>query len=383
MKNCYKLEAVNDKKSHAKDDTQRELALITSETHMNNNTEIWYADSGANSHMTYSQNGLYNLTRLCKTIIVGNGEELECKMKGDLKLYTKDGDGRKITAVLTDVLHVPRLRKNLCSLSKITDITGTKVHLNVDNVVVQKEGEVSVKLFSRKESRNLYNMECTRKEVEEHALFSKEKTDIDMLHRRLGHPCYEYTKKTASLYGVMWKGVPEVCAGCAMGKGHQKAIKKNTENRAKKRCEGLFVVMVPDVSLGGSKCWILIVDDATRFKWSYFVRSKDEILDTVEKFLIKKLNKHDIRYLRCDNAGENKKLSDVSDKYGIQIEYTTPNTPQQNGVVERSFAIIRQRAVAMMYDLNLKKAVENLLRAEALSTSTLLTNITANAPADM
>ncbi len=83
-------------------------------------------------------------------------------------------------------------------------------------------------------------------------------------HKRLGHPCYEYPKKTASEYGVMWKGVPEVCAGCAMGKGHQKAVKKHTENRAKQRCERLFVDMstLPTVSLGGSKYWILIVDDA-------------------------------------------------------------------------------------------------------------------------
>ncbi len=76
-------------------------------------------------------------------------------------------------------------------------------------------------------------------------------------------------------------------------------------------------------------------------------------------------------------------LSEICDKYGIKIEYTAPNTPQQNGVVERSFTIIRQRAVAMMHDLDLEIGVKNTLWAEALSTSTLLTNITANAPTDM
>ncbi len=58
------------------------------------------------------------------------------------------------------------------------------------------------------------------------------------------------------------------------------------------------------------------------------------MLDTVEKFLTKQLNKYGIRYLRCDNTGENEKLSDVCDRYGVEIEYTAPNTPEQNGVVE-------------------------------------------------
>ncbi len=78
----------------------------------------------------------------------------------------------------------------------------------------------------------------------------------------------------------------------------------------------------------------------------------------MEKFLLKKLNKHNTRYLRYDNAGENQKLSDLCDRYGVEIEYTAPNTSQQNGVAERDFAVIRQRAVAMMHDLDLDKEIK-------------------------
>ncbi len=170
-----------------------------------------------------------------------------------------------------------------------------------------------------------------------------------------------------------------------MGKDHQKAVKKSTENRAKKRCERLFVDVrsLPNESLAGSRYWILIVDNATRYKWSYFIRTKDELVNTMGRFLIKKLNNHGIKYLRCDNAGENMKLSNVCDRYGIEIEYTAPNTPQQNGVMERGFVIIRQRAVAMMHYLNLDEEEKKLLWAEALPTSTLLTNIATNISTDM
>ncbi len=202
MRNCYKLKTIKDKKPCAEGETLRELALITREKCVDRHKEIWYADSGANSHMTYSETGLYNVTRLCKTIIVGNGEELECNLKGDLKLRVVDAEERELTVVLTDVLYVPRLKRNLCSLSKITSITGTKVDLTAENVTIQKNGDISVKIFSRENSGNLYNMVCTRMEVKDHALFVKEKVDINVLHRRLGHLCYDYTKKTASLSGV-------------------------------------------------------------------------------------------------------------------------------------------------------------------------------------
>ena len=40
-----------------------------------------------------------------------------------------------------------------------------------------------------------------------------------------------------------------------------------------------------------------------------------------------------IKIVRCDNAAEYRALGDVFEKeYGIQFEYTTPYTPEQNGV---------------------------------------------------
>ncbi len=181
--------------------------------------------------------------------------------------------GRELTVALTNVLLVPRLKKNLCSLAKITSLAGTKVNLTAESVIIQKKGGIDVKLFSREESGNLYNMVCTRMEVKNHALFVKEKVDINVLHRLLGHPCYDYTKKTASMYGIKWEGMAEVYAGCATGKGRQKAMKKFTENRASITMERIFVDVssLPNLSLGGSRYWILVVDDATRYKWSYFV----------------------------------------------------------------------------------------------------------------
>ncbi len=89
---------------------------------------------------------------------------------------------------------------------------------------------------------------------------------------------------------------------------------------------------------------------------------------------------HLTKFLRCDNAGENIALLEVCDIYNVTPEMTSPHTPQENGVVERGFAIVRNRAIAMMNDLDLDKDIKGKLWAEALNTSTYLVNITACNP---
>ena len=57
-----------------------------------------------------------------------------------------------------------------------------------------------------------------------------------------------------------------------------------------------------------------------------------------------------VKYVRCDNAGENQALEKecVEKELGIVFEYTAPGTPQQNGVVERAFATMLGKTRAVM-----------------------------------
>ncbi|KAI2505738.1 GAG-pre-integrase domain [Fragilaria crotonensis] len=58
----------------------------------------------------------------------------------------------------------------------------------------------------------------------------------------------------------------------------------------------------------------------------------------------------------------------------IQLEMTAPNTPQMNGVVERSFATCRNRAFATMYCARFSLATQGLLWPEAVNTITKIGN---------
>ena len=49
-----------------------------------------------------------------------------------------------------------------------------------------------------------------------------------------------------------------------------------------------------------------------------------------------------IKFIRCDNADENKSLEKklIQEGLGVIFEFTAPGTPQQNGVVERAFVTL-------------------------------------------
>ena len=57
-----------------------------------------------------------------------------------------------------------------------------------------------------------------------------------------------------------------------------------------------------------------------------------------------------MKYLRYDNAGENGKgLKEVAQRYGVEMEFTSPYTPQFNGIVERRFPVLMGKAKSMLH----------------------------------
>ena len=60
------------------------------------------------------------------------------------------------------------------------------------------------------------------------------------------------------------------------------------------------------------------------------------------------------------------------------MEYTTPNTLQQNGVVEQKIAMDHDHEYAMLLAVQLTEQARHLLRVEAESTATKLSNLAWN-----
>ena len=121
----------------------------------------------------------------------------------------------------------------------------------------------------------------------------------------------------------------QCCDACAYTKGKQKNVNKTTTKRATKPCERLFIdISGPfHATNKGNKNWFMAVDDYSRKKWSRYIKSKDQIGTPLEELLIiMKGHGTPVKYVRCDNAGENAKyIKDLCNKYGICLLYTSPS----------------------------------------------------------
>ena len=131
-------------------------------------------------------------------------------------------------------------------------------------------------------------------------------------------------------------------------------------------------------SCGGNKFWLQVMDDATGNLWSIFMKKKSQLSNEMTA-LIKHLRTNDInvKKIRCDGAGENKKFEEnaMHEGLGLTLEYTSPNTPQRNGRVERKLRTLFDKARAMLNTAGFPLEMKQKFWAEAASTATKLENL--------
>ena len=133
-------------------------------------------------------------------------------------------------------------------------------------------------------------------------------------------------------------------------------------------------------SMGGRQHWLMLVDGATKYKKSFFLKKKNEQVEPIIDWIkaLKARHKIQVKTIRCDNAGENKVLereSDQNELGRIILEYAAPGIPLQNGMVEKAFVTVMGRARAMMNHAGFTMTKRQQLWCEAAQTATMLDNI--------
>nr|GEV63286.1 hypothetical protein [Tanacetum cinerariifolium] len=108
-----------------------------------------------------------------------------------------------------------------------------------------------------------------------------------------------------------------LCSACAMGKSKKKSRKPKSEDTNQEKICLLHMDLCGPIrvkSVNGKKYILVIVDDYSRFTWVKCLRSKDEALNFIIKFL---------------------KMIQVRLKVSISHETSVARSPQENDVVER------------------------------------------------
>ncbi|GJV51365.1 retrovirus-related pol polyprotein from transposon TNT 1-94 [Tanacetum coccineum] len=186
------------------------------------------------------------------------------------------------------------------------------------------------------------------------------KTKSWLWHRRLSHLNFGAINHLAR-HGLI-RGLPKLkfekdhlCSACAMGKSTKKPRKPKSEDTNQEKLYLLHMDLCGPMrvaSVNGKKYILVIVDDYSRFTWVNFLRSKDEALDFIIKFLkmIQVRLQVTVRRIRTDNGTEfvNQTLRKYYEKIGISHETSVSRSPQQNGVVERRNRTLIEAARTML-----------------------------------
>jgi hypothetical protein len=106
------------------------------------------------------------------------------------------------------------------------------------------------------------------------------------------------------------------------------------------------------ISIGRSKYCLVIVDDYSRFTWVFFLQEKSQTQGTLKRFLRRAQNEFGLRIqkIRIDNGTKfkNSQIEGFLEEEGIKHEFSSPYTPQQNGVVETKNRTLLDMARTML-----------------------------------
>ncbi|GJU87602.1 retrovirus-related pol polyprotein from transposon TNT 1-94 [Tanacetum coccineum] len=146
-----------------------------------------------------------------------------------------------------------------------------------------------------------------------------------------------------------------LCSACAMGKSKKKPHKPKSEDTNQEKLYLLHMDLCGPMrvtSVNGKKYILVIIDDYSQFTWVKCLRSKDEALYFIIKFLkmIQVRLKTHVRRIRTDNGTEfvNQTLCAYYEKVGISHETSVARSSQQNSVVERRNPTLIEVACTML-----------------------------------
>ena len=92
------------------------------------------------------------------------------------------------------------------------------------------------------------------------SLAQEKKMSKKSFHQKTGHTAHAYLQHTAKYYGIELGGTIPNCVSCSIKKIRQKNIPK------------VDISSMTQASSGGNKHWALMVDEATRYKKSFFLK---------------------------------------------------------------------------------------------------------------
>lgn len=370
--------AVSSDKSKASSSKDGEKGFVGVTQSEGKADDDFYHDSGATSHMCKQREVFLNYKDLDEPINVklGNGEYMQAIGRGNVNAIFFDGKEWN-TKTMHDVLFAPKLVMNLFSSTRAYD-RGHTSECDRDEFRLF-DGEKLVALGVRRGNMYKMLMKVIDPTSEKSMVnFATQGNTLRIWHERLGHQNLTHVRKFLKNNNIDFKDENFDCDGCAFGKQHRLSFTLRAEKATK--CGEIIHADVcgpiEKETFNRSRYYVLFKDDYSHFRYIFFMKSKDEVMNHFETFLkfAEKQFGHKVQILQTDNGTEfvNAGMSEITSKNGIHHRRSVPYTPEQNGCVERDNRTIMEAASSMIHAKNL----DPRLWAEAAHTAVYILNRT-------
>jgi hypothetical protein len=221
---------------------------------------------------------------------------------------------------LTNVLYVASLSFNLLSVGQLCDL-GHQCLFTPNEVVVSKMDNKQV-IFKGFRYNNIYLVDFTFKDVNlMTCLFTK--TLLGWLwHRRLAHVGMNTLNKL--LKKELVRGLKDVkfekdkpCSACQAGK----QVANTHPTKAYVSTSRVLELLHMDLfgpttykSLGGNLYCLVIVDDYSRYTWTFFLHDKSKVATCFKKFAKRAQNEFEVKIkkIRSDNNNNNNNNNNIA-----------------------------------------------------------------------
>ncbi len=327
----------------------------------------WIMDSGATTHVTGKRELLQGYEATKGSLILlgkdsdGNTLKAQSHGQGNARVTAVDQHGAIVTLTLLNVAFVPGAPNILsegrilaCGARIVATQKGRRVHLPSGTVLTaHAEGLLHVMHLTPELAQRANTVTIGHS--------GAAVTDIETLHRRIGHRSAEETREAASKLGIATTGweLLKDCDACRRGKARHQSVGEGPRDRAARVGERIFVDMwgpAPKVSLGGMQRATLFVDDATDLTTVIFSQGKDSV-NILDKFI-------------ASNVGDNPPLNlegatihtdseavftggpfrQALARHGLKLAVSPPHAHELNGRVERKWGTLLQTTRTLLAD---------------------------------
>jgi transposase InsO family protein len=335
----------------------------------------WYMDSGASSHMIGDQLNLTHyspsLLHDSSQIVVGNGHHLQNLGSDSTHLRAPN-----INFLLASVLHTLLLVSNLILVCKFTRDNWCSIEFDPFDFSV-KDLTTKTPIMRSNSFSDLYPFVGFSKNHNNITL-STIVSSVDLWHHRLRHPSNVSLSHLLSKFHIPCtnnSSAPSVCEACHKGK-HVRLPFPNSISVTYFPFQIIHCDLwtSPNESLTSFKYYLIVIDDFSRYIWTFPLHLKSDVANVICDFYRYVLNQFhlSIQIIQCDNGKEfdNQWLRSFFNSHGIVFRLSCPHTSPQNGKAERNIHTINDIMCTLLFQAHLKSCYW----VESLHTATYLYN---------